>query len=152
VAVPIPVLTPTASALPLCAIGTSSSGSSPTTARSARRTPSRRAAVRSACTEGLPTISTRQPVTLRTIAEIAREVPIARPSEVAKKTDCEQEKNSAPCQTAPHAASSASSVNSRYQPASTASARVSRTGGTTSRPAARSGCARPSLPSAMTRR
>src|SRR5215813_8677441 len=133
-------------------MGISSSGSSPTTASCAGRAPSRRAALRSACSDGLPTTSTRHPVMLRIIAVIAREVPSALPPVVAKKTDWEQLYRRAPCHTASHAASSASMENSRYQPASTASTWLPGAGGTTSMPACRSGPARPSLPSAITRR
>ena len=78
-----------ASARPRRAIGTSSSGSSPTTASSAGRSPRRAAALRSASSDGLPTSRTRHPVRLLSMAEIAREVPIARPCAVAKNIDCE---------------------------------------------------------------
>ena len=82
-------------------------------------------------------------MTLRIIAEIAREVPIALPSAVAKKTDWEQLYRRAPCHTASQAASSASMENSRYQPASTASTGRPLAGGVTSMPASRRGVARP---------
>ena len=120
--------------------------------KSARGVPEPAPALRSACSDGLPTTSTRHPVMLRIIAEIAREVPSALPPVVAKKTDWEQLYRRAPCHTASHAASSASMENSRYQPASTASTWLPWVGGTTSMPASRSGSARPSLPRAITRR
>src|SRR5258708_1306978 len=166
-ALPIPEVTAIASACPRCAIGTSSSGSSPTTARSAGGIPRRAAALRSASSDGLPTTCTRQPVRLLIIAEIAREVPSAGPCAVAKNIDCELLYTAAPSQTAWQAASSAGMVNSGYQPTSTASAcsisadgavtggRPPKTppgGRTTSRPASSSGPARPSPPRTSTRR
>jgi hypothetical protein len=87
---PMPVLTAMARESPLCAMGTSSSGSSPTTASSGVVRARRSAALRSACADGFPTISTSASVTLVIIAEIARDVPRARPSAVAKNIDCEQ--------------------------------------------------------------
>ena len=74
-----PVCTAIARARPRCAIGTSSSGSSPTTAIREAGTRSRAAAARSAASDGLPVIVSRQPVTDLIIAEIARDVPSARP-------------------------------------------------------------------------
>ena len=74
--------------------------------------PSRSAALRSASSDGLPTTRSRQPVSLLIIAEIAREVPSARPPSVAKNSDCEQLYSAAPPQTAWQAASSAGMVNS----------------------------------------
>jgi len=85
-------------------------------------------------------------VTLRIIAEIAREVPIALPAAAAKKTDWEQLYRRAPCHTASHAASSASMENSRYQPARTASTGRPLVGGATSMLTSRRGAARLSAP------
>jgi len=139
-----------ASDRPRCAIGTSSWGSSPTTASWAVRAPSRSAALRSASSDGLPTTRSPQPVSDLIIAEIAREVPSARPPSTAKNGVSEQLYSSAPPQTAWQAASSAGMVNSGNQPASTASADVPAAGGTTSRPACRSGSVSPGPPSTMT--
>ncbi len=103
----------------------------------------------------------RQPVTDRIIAEIARDVPSARPPAAAKKGVSDALYRAAPDQTAWQAASRWDMVNSRNQPTNTASTaagscdgRVSEpasTGGTTSMPAARSGPVSPSVPSTMTR-
>ena len=139
------------SARPRSAIGTSRWGSSPTTTSCAAGNPSRSAAVRRASSDGLPTTCRRQPVSDLIIAEIAREVPNARPPATAKNGVCEQLYSSAPSQTAWHAASSAGMVNSGNQPASTASADAPATGATTSSPASRSGSASPGPPSTMTR-
>jgi hypothetical protein len=140
-----------ASARPRCAIGTSSWGSSPTTASRSGRAPIRYAALRSASSDGLPTTWSRHPVTDLIIAVMAREVPSARPPSTAKNGVCEQLYSPAPSQTAWQAASSAGMVNSGNQPASTASARTPAAGGTTSSPASRSGAAIPSPPSSMIR-
>src|SRR5579862_9960889 len=141
-----------ASDRPRCAIGTSSAGSSPTTARCAGAAPSRSAALRSASSDGLPTTRSPQPVSDLIIAVMARDVPIARPPSTAKNGVCEQLYSTAPPQTAWEAASSAGIVNSGNQPTSTASTDLSATGGITSRPASVSGSARPGPPSTMTRR
>src|SRR6516165_11752374 len=123
-------------------------------------TPSRDAAARSASRDGLPVIVNPQPVSDLIIAEIAREVPSARPFAEAKKGVSEALNNEAPAHTAWHAASSAGIVNSGNQPTNTASTsgtsagRPSRgvvAGGTTSIPASRSGSARPGPPSTITR-
>jgi hypothetical protein len=100
----------------------------------------------------LPTIRRPQPVSDLIIAEMAREVPRARPPATAKNGVCEQLYSSAPSHTAWHAASSAGMVNSGNQPTSTASAEASATGATTFSPAARSGPASAGPPSTMTRR
>src|SRR5579863_10299508 len=123
-----------ASERPRCAIGTSSAGSSPTTARRAGTAPSRSAALRSASSDGLPTTRSLPPVSDLIIAEMARDVPSARPPSTAKNGVCEQLYSSAPPQTAWQAASSAGIVNSGNQPTSTASACSPAAGGTTSRP------------------
>src|ERR1700733_12846500 len=140
-----------ASARPWCAIGTSSSGSSPTTASCDVLAPSRSAALRSASSDGLPTIRIPQPVSDLIIAAMARDVPIAPPPSTAKNGVSEQLYSSAPSQIAWHAASSAGMVNSGYQPASTASACAPGTGGTISIPACSSGSVSARCPSAITR-
>src|SRR5580704_488458 len=141
-----------ASARPRCAIGTSSWGSSPTTAKSAGRAPSRSAALRSASSDGLPTTRSPHPVSDVIMAEMAREVPSARPPSTAKNGVSEQLYSSAPSQTAWQAASSAGIVNSGNQPASTASAAAPAAGGTTSNPASFSGSVSPGPPRTMIRR
>ncbi len=103
----------------------------------------------------------RQPVIDRIIAEIARDVPRARPPAAAKNGVSDALYRAAPDQTAWQAASRWDMVNSRNQPTNTASTsagscdgRVSEaasTGGTTSMPASRSGPVSPSPPSTMTR-
>ena len=141
-----------ASARPRCAIGTSSSGSSPTTASDAGRTPSRDAAARSASSDGLPVIRSGQPVSDLIIALIAREVPSARPLADAKNGVSDALNSTAPPHTASHAACSAGIVNSGNHPTNTASTGpASSAGGTTSIPASRNGRAMPSPPSTITR-
>src|SRR5580658_10508228 len=141
-----------ASDRPRSAIGTSSIGSSPTTATCAGAVPSRPAALRSASSDGLPTTRSAQPVSDLIIAEMARDVPSARPPSTAKKGVSEQLYNDAPPQTAWQAASSAGIVNSGNQPTSTASADSPTAGGTTSSPASRNGSNSPGPPRTMTRR
>ena len=141
-----------ASACPRCAIGTSSSGSSPTTATSLAGTPRRVAAARSASSDGLPVTRSEHPVSDLIIAEIAREVPSARPFAAAKNGVCDALNSDAPAHTASHAASSAGIVNSGNHPTNTASTGpVPAAGGTTSMPTSRSGSARPAPPSTITR-
>ena len=91
-------------------------------------------------------------VTLLIIAQMAREVPSALPSALAKNTDCELLYRTAPPKTAWQAASRSSMVNSRYQPTSTASALGLPLGATIWMPALRSGSFRPSPPSTSTLR
>ena len=99
----------------------------------------------------MPTTCSPQPVSDLIIAEMAREVPSARPPSTAKNGVCEQLYSSAPPQTAWQAASSAGMVNSGNQPTRTASAAAPAAGGTTSRPACRSGSASAGPPSTITR-
>ena len=144
-----------ASACPRCAIGTSSSGSSPTTASSERAQTEPGGALRSASSDGLPTRLTRQPVRLLSMAEIAREVPMARLARwrrTATAKRCRPRRRPRPRGRPLRARAR---VKSGYQPTSTASA--SGAPGTrwhhgTSKPASRSGAARPSWPSTSTRR
>jgi hypothetical protein len=155
------VSTAIASALPRCAIGTSSSGSSPTTASEDSGTPpSRAAAARSASSDGLPVTVSLHPVSEVIIAQIARDVPSARPPAAAKNGVCDALYSRAPPHTACTAASSAGIVNSGYQPASTAStgpgskgrpSAAAAAGATTSIPVSRNGAASPSPPSTITR-
>ena len=84
-------------------------------------TPSRAAAARSASGDGLPVTVRRQPVTDLIIAEIARDVPSARPPAAAKKGVSDALYRAAPDQTAWQAASRWDMVNSRNQPTNTAS-------------------------------
>ena len=67
--------------------------------------PSRAAAARRASSDGLPVTVSAQPVTDRIIAEIARDVPSARPPAEAKNGVSDALYSSAPDQTAWHAAS-----------------------------------------------
>ena len=116
--------------------------------------PSRAAAARSAVSDGFPVTVRRQPVMDLIMAEIARDVPSARPPAAAKNGVSDAEHSAAPDQTAWQAASRCAMVNSRNQPTKTASTaapagRPASTGGTTSTPAARSGSVSPSPPSTI---